>query len=148
MTDDLTDDGRVPAEESPLAEQRVDHDPIVDEYGVVQSIGPISVGELIYRATDELAAGPAGPALARMTQDAPTPAEGELLTLRYIAASRARDEVAMADIALLLGERSLSGNLVKLLTAAWLELGYEPDQILTSLTGYALTDICESAADN
>jgi len=124
------------------------HDPVVDEFGVLHSIGSIGVGELIYRATDEFAAGPAGPVLARMAHDVATPAEGELLTLRYLAASRARDEVAMADIAQLLGERTLTGNLIKLVTAAWLELGYEPDQLLASLTGYALTDICEPAADN
>lgn len=147
MTDDLTDDARATGDESPLDFARADHDPVLDEYGVVQSIGPISVHELIYRPTDELAAGPAGSALARMAQDAPTAAEGELLTLRYIAATRARDEAGMADIAALLGERTLSANLVKLLTAAWLELGYEPGHILTSLTGFALTDICESAAD-
>jgi len=70
-----------------------------------------------------------------------------LLTLRYIAASRARDEVAMADIAYLVGEQKLVGCLLELVTAAWLELGYDPDQILASLTHYALSDICGSVAD-
>src|SRR5882757_7800094 len=123
------------------------YDAVVDEFGVVHSIGSISVGDLVYRATDELETGPTGAALARMAHDYPDQAEGQLLTLRYIAASRARDEVAMADIAYLVGEQKLVGGLLKLVTAAWLELGYDPDQILASLTSYALMDISGSVAD-
>jgi len=123
------------------------HDAVVDEFGVVHSIGSISVGDLVYRAADELEAGPTGAALARMAHDCPDQAEGQLLTLRYMAASRARDGVAMADIAQLAGEEKLIGGLLKLVTAAWLELGYDPDGILESLTSYALTDICGSVAD-
>jgi len=146
MSNDPANDGREIDEESlPDAAER--YEPVVDEFGVLQSIGSISVGDLIYRATDEFEAGTAGSALARMAHDSPAPAEGELLTLRYIAASRARDEAAMADIAQLVGEPTLTGNLVKLVTAAWMELSYDPDKILASLTGYALTDICGSVAD-
>ena len=151
--DDLAGDGHEINEESlrgepaDRADMAVDDEPVVDEFGVVQSIGPIDVGELVYRARDELEAGPAGAALARMAHDAPAPAEAELLTLRYLAASRARDELAMADIAQLIGEPTLIGNLIKLVAAAWMELSYDPDQILASLTSYALTDICGSPAD-
>jgi hypothetical protein len=144
MSNDPANDGR---EIESLPDEAERYDPVVDEFGVLQSIGSISVGDLIYRATDEFEAGTAGSALARMAQDSPAPAEGELLTLRYIAASRARDEAAMADIAQLVGEPTLTGNLVKLVTAAWMELSYDPDEILASLTGYALTDICGSVAD-
>jgi hypothetical protein len=143
MGNDLTDDGHQSNDES----REESSAPVVDEFGVVQRIGSISVGELVYRATDELEAGPAGAALARMAHDAPGPAEAELLTLRYLAASRARDELAMADIAQLVGEPALIGNLIKLVAAAWMELSYDPDQILASLTSFALTDICGSPAD-
>jgi len=165
MSSDVTDDGRKIDQESirgdrgncgdtaadaggPAATEPIDrYDPVVDEFGVVQSIGSISVGDLVYLATDEFEAGPTGAALARMAHDYPDQAEGQLLTLRYIAASRARDEVAMADIAYLVGEQKLVGGLLELVTAAWLELGYDPDQILASLTHYALSDICGSVAD-
>lgn len=140
MSDDVADEDREIIGGTPQ------FDAVVDEFGVVQSIGSISVADLVYRATDEFAAGP-GSALARMAQDSPAPAEGELLTLRYIAASRNRDELAMADIAQLVGGPTLIGNLLQLVTAAWAELGYDPDQILASLTSYALADICESATD-
>jgi hypothetical protein len=155
MDHDLAGDGHESNDESLRSEpaDRADmatderYEPVVDEFGVVQHIGPIDVRDLVYRAKDELEAGPAGAALARMAHDAPAPAEAELLTLRYLAASRARDELAMADIAQLIGEPTLIGNLIKLVAAAWMELSYDPDQILASLTSYALTDICGSPAD-
>jgi len=148
MSSELADDGREIDQESIRGELTdCGADLVVDEFGVVHSIGSISVGDLVYRATDELEAGPTGTALARMAHDYPDQAEGELLTLRYIAASRARDEVTMADVAQLVGEQKVIGSLLKLVTAAWLELGYDPDQILASLTHYALMDISGSVAD-
>ena len=159
MSSDLADDGReidqasIRSERANCADAGVDaagaerYDPVVDEFGVVLSIGSISVGDLVYRATDELEAEPAGAALARLAHDYPDSAEGQLLTLRYLAASRARDEVAMADIAQLVGEQKLIGDLVKLVTAAWVELSYDPDHILASLTRYALMDVCGSVTD-
>ena len=46
------------------------------------------------------------------------------------------------------GDVNFSSFLIKLVAAAWTELSYDPDQILASLTSYALTDICGSPADD
>ena len=81
---------------------------------------------------------------ARMANDAPGPAEGELLTLRYLAASRARDEVALADIAALIGEPTLIGNLIKLVAAIaeladLIVLHVDKDfELITEVTGQPL----------
>ena len=140
MSTELADDGREPDDAST-------HDAVTDEFGTVLGIGSIDVAELLYQSTEEFAAGSPAAALARMAHDCPDPAEGRLLTLRYIEAARARDEVAKFEIAQVLGEQKLITGLVTFVTAAWAELGHAPDEMLASLTRFAVLDICGSVSD-
>jgi hypothetical protein len=120
---------------------------VKDEFGAVLGIGSISVRDLVYQATEEFAAGPPAAALARLAHDSPDPAEGRLLALRYITAARAQDAVTTADITQALGVPKLVAALVRFVTAAWTELGFEPEQLLASLTDAALVDVCTPATD-
>jgi len=121
---------------------------VKDEFGAVLGIGSISVQDLVYQATEEFAAGPPAAALARLAHDSPDPAEGRLLALRYITAAQARDALTTAEIAQVLGAPKLVATLVRFVTAAWTELGFEPEQLLASLTDAALVDICTPATDD
>jgi hypothetical protein len=142
MSSERTDDGHEPDEASTQGFEAV-----TDEFGTVLGIGPINVADLLYRSSEEFGAGPRAAALARMAHDGPDPAEGRLLTLRYIEAARARDDVAKSEIVQVLGEQKLITNLVTFVTAAWAELGQGADEMLATLTRYAVLDICGSVSD-